>query len=227
VVSDPSLAHAHKAGSKGVVMQLSEHARLGTVALRWPRYWALHHQSAIASFRALERVHASIAAMPADKTDMRRLYDMRTVAALYRAGCGFVMNAAVAAQQLACEMEREAHASVGVGSVEVRLKIVGRKVGILNVVKGAGYEHFNELLLIRNAVEHPKPHNIYNGNDWSKVPLAWFASDRAMVAGYGFFEWFDGVVDAWNAVMPKFASGPVTFDIERGIRSRRQAAKPR
>ena len=227
--SDDELAHAHDSGASVTLMQMVEHRRLGTVLYAWPKHWAYHVEAAEAAFESLERLHEELAAMPVGPDAMRSIDDIEFIGRVYKAGSTLVSEVVRTLQHLCEEIERWTGTPMGGSTIETRFAGASAAAGLENARSEAGYSAFQEIHAKRDAIEHPKPENIYNDGDttWDEVPLAWFMSDRVIEAYRTYVDWFVKIADRWEATKAAMPGRPATFEVEmRGLRSDHQFKKP-
>lgn len=231
LIDDSNLHRAHDAGAKVVPIQVLAHSKFGTIAYQWPRHWVFHGRSAGAARDDLTRLHKRVLKLPVDNTDMRSIYDMAFLQDIYATGCRMVVESILAIQHFCEEIERCTKSVPSEGDLIERLD-AALKAAQLNISKKTkGYASLIELLKIRNAIEHPKPENTYSGdsNNWDRVPLAWFISDRSINNFDSFYNFLNGLNKRWTLRLEKIKKedGPSTLHLsQRGVRSIRQFKKP-
>jgi len=140
-----------------------------------------------------------------------------------------VVRAVRAVQYLAEAMERLSGEKLKETTAEGRLKEATAKLNLNHYAHTPGYQGLAELLPIRDALEHPKEENVYQGdeNNWDRVPLAWFISDRGIEAYDRFSEWFGLVTDDWMKYLKERNDPPTTLNLIRGIKPTLDAKKAR
>lgn len=227
-VSDPSLAREHPKGSEVVLGQMLEHKRLGTLLYTWPRHWAFHYNAAQNAYESLAALHEQVEQLAVGADCIRGIHDLALIEQTYDAGVRMVTGVVLALQHLSEEIGRTLKLEVVGRTIEDRLTVVAVATEIDLGKATEGYSAFQEICACRDAVEHPKPGNTYNGNptEWDRVPLAWFFSDRSLACFETFTKWFGIIADKWEESREALPRTPATFNIERGIRSKRPFKKP-
>jgi hypothetical protein len=224
---NPDLGKEHKVGAQIAVIQILAHAQLGAIAYPWPRFWALHANLADEAFTRLESVHDQVLALPTDTSNMRSIHDLPLLQEIYGAGSEMVSNAVRAVQHLSEEMERVKGSVLTGSTVEERIRAATGMFGLDSRTDSPEYQGLIEILAIRDAIEHPKEANVYQGdeNRWDEVPLAWMISDRSLKAFNRFSEWFGALVDEWEQCLLALPVERATLAVTRGIESKLQAKK--
>jgi hypothetical protein len=210
-------------------MQSVEHRRLGTITYAWPKHWAYHYEAAHAAFEQLERLHEELAALPVGPDSMRSIHDIEFIGRIYKAGSHLVSEIVRTLQHLCEEIERWTKTPMGGSTIEERFAVASEAAGLAGVKDSAGYSAFQEICAKRDAIEHPKPGNTYNGGDttWDEVPLAWLMSERVIEAYNIYLDWINNIAGAWETTKANMPKQPATLKAEmRGLRSLRQFKKP-
>jgi hypothetical protein len=179
------------------------------------------------SFEELQRLHKEVLKLPIDSSNMRGLHDLELLKDIYRAGGDMVSHASRTMQHLAEEMERVGKTTLQTTTVVERIKEGTALFGIDDYSAESSYQGLVEIVRIRDAVEHPRAANIYQGdrNRWDEVPLAWMLSERGLQAYERFASWVELVATDWEAYLAAHPE-PATLTVERGIESGLQAKKP-
>jgi hypothetical protein len=148
--------------------------------------------------------------------------------AVYVAGTQMVLNVTLAMQHFCEEIERQFQAKPAGGEIGDRIREAFRLAGIDIASNGHGYSAFREILERRDAIEHPKAHNVRNSHptDWDCVPLSWFLTERALSAFEQWSDWFSRAVESWQNYLTARGSITQTFTVIRGVKSARQYKKP-
>jgi hypothetical protein len=228
LTADPAIAKSHEAGASGIVVQTLAHKRLGAISYRWPRQWVFHARAAQAAFEELTVLHRRLVEFPVHgPTAMRSILDMDYLEAVYRAGSQMAIEAILTLQHLCEEIERGVKAQLQEPTLDGRLRDALQKAGMTAPAQRAGHAMFVELETIRDAIEHPKMENVYNGQSgqWDRVPLAWFLSERGLAAFEGWDLFLGSIADDWEERQKQFA-GPANLIVQRGIHSQLQFKKP-
>ncbi|MFI7431885.1 hypothetical protein ACIBPB_33475 [Micromonospora sp. NPDC049836] len=229
--SDETLAQAHKAGTPVRILQHAEHARFGTITYEVRRLWKLHYMMARSGYLELQRRHERVLRLPILPSNDRMMAaedEPDLTLLVYVAGTQMVINTVLTMQHLCQEME----ASLGVRlerstlGERTREALGLAKLGVSTA--GPGYSALREILERRDAVEHPKRNNVFNShpNDWDRVPLNWFLTERAPRAFELWDQWFGQIIADWKrhpSQQPQLLN--VTLQ-QRGVKSTRQAKKP-
>lgn len=227
VRGDPDLAREHAAGATVTLIQVLHHTQLGAIAYEWVRPFVLEWSLAERSRDALRGLHEAVLAMPVDSSNMRTIYDLDVLAAVYGAGGGMVSHSVRAVQHLAHEMQRHSVPLVA-ATVGERFREAARSVSITDRIREPDYQGFVEMVAVRDAIEHPKEENLYQGvgNRWDEVPLAWMLSERSLQAYDRFERWLKLVAADWDAYL-KVTARPAEMRVsERGVRSLDQVKNP-
>lgn len=212
-----------------IVIQTLTHAQLGCLAYGWPRHWALHANAAAKGFEELSKLHERLVKIPVhESTVMRNVDDPDFVEAIYHAGTRMVTEAVMAVQHLCQAIEADTHSQLQDSKLDGRLREALEQLGVTAGSSRTGYDKFIEIEAIRDALEHPKAENVYNGQpgQWDRVPMAWFLSDRSLKAFEGYSALFKSIVDDWQKVQQQRAGGPISLEAERGVYSQLQYKKP-
>lgn len=227
LISDPSLAHPHEAGSRIEVIQVLAHDPLGALAYPWPRLWVFHYDQAVDAYEAFEGLHSQLVELPPALDGMRTVSDGEFLKKIYALGAAMASNAVRAAQHICEEIERTTESPLSGSTLEERLAEASDFAGLPSPATRAGYQGIVEINRVRDAIEHPQASNVYNGhgNEWDRVPLAWMLSDRSLKAWERWHDFFTGLADEWLTVIGRF-SKPATLSVERGIRSGLPVKKP-
>jgi hypothetical protein len=229
-VSDPALAKSHVAGERVTRIQQAEHARFGTISYDLRRLWILHHQMARSGYITLCSHHERVLRLPIQSTNARHLADTDKpdlTLMVYAAGTQTVINVVLTMQHFCQEMEACLDAELQESGTSERIKEAFKLAGIGDLLTERGYSALQEILERRDAVEHPKKANVFNSHprDWDRVPLSWFLADRVLQAFVSWDELFTRARDQWM-LHPVLAPKTLTFTVERGKKSARQAKKP-
>lgn len=229
VVADQSLARDHAAGSSITLLQPLVHAELGALGYEWPRHWVGHLRRADEAHDRLLALHDRLSDVPVGPSNARHLAVDDYLFEVYGTGTEMVLNIALTAQHLADELERTAELSPYGGPVTERLRKAAAGAGLAPPASHPGYAGFVEVAKIRDALEHPKPGNTYNGADgeWDRVPLAWMLSDRPFPAYRRFRSLVDDLAGEWEEAKERFARPGTLTVSKRGVRSELQAKKAR
>ena len=227
LASNPDLGRTHQAGAQVAVIQILAHDQFGAIAYQWPRFWALHANLANEAFTRLQALHEQVLALPLDSSNMRSIYDIPLLQEIYGAGSEMVSQAVRSLQHLAEEMERFKKATLKGTTVEERIGEASAMFGLQSRTGDPEYQGLVELVRIRDAIEHPKATNTYQGdrNRWDEVPLAWMLSDRSIQAFQRYSVWFSNRVDDWEGHRSSLPSTPATLTVQRGIESKLQSKK--
>lgn len=232
-VSDPNLAETHAHGTPIYIVQQLQHRPLGTIGYHVIRdYWKLHADIADAGRAALEQAHRRVEQIPVDDTNSRRIRDMDLLVEVHYAGNLMVLHAILALQHLCDAIERATDREWdGRGGTRERLDHAATALGLKKVRHKSGYDGFNEILQVREAIEHPKPEHAYAPaeENWERVPMAWMLSERPLVAYDKYIRWRAVLETARtrHADEHRKAGGTLTLQVERGVKSTRQARRPR
>lgn len=228
LTGDPTKARPHEAGASVIVVQTLAHNRLGAISYSWPRQWVFHARAAQAAFEELTALHQRLVEFPVhEPTAMRSILDMDYLEAVYRAGAQMAIEAILTLQHLCEEIERGVKVQLQEPTLDGRLREALQNAGMTPPPQRAGHAKFVELEAIRDAIEHPKMENVYNGQpgQWDRVPLAWILSERGLAAFQGWDLFLGSIADDWEECRNQFA-GPAELTVERGVHSQLQFKKP-
>jgi len=220
--SNPALAHPHAAGAKVQRIQILAHSQYGAICYVARRFWALHANLAGKSYEKLERLHRRVLTHPVDASNMRTLANDEVLQRFYGEGSSMISNSVRAIQHLAQEMEQYSESGPLTRTTALgRLREATSRFAIELDEQHPGHQAMAEMILIRDAVEHPTQSNVFTGdpNHWDRVPLAWMLSDRPTTTFPHFAEWFANLVDQWELTIEKLPKETVTLNIQRGIQS--------
>lgn len=224
--SDPARAKPHAKGESVVVIQVLTHAQLGAISYVWPQHWRLHARSAERAANILSKFHKRLVTFPVHDT-MRGIEDMGFIETVYSTGVHMVTETILALQHLCQEFERVLGIQLKEHTLDGRLREAMQAAELTPPTKRPGYAKYVELKEIRDAIEHPKSSNVYNGKpgQWDCVPLAWFFSERGLAAFEGSMQFMKSITDDWQERKKQF-SGVVELTVQRGRYSERQYKKP-
>lgn len=185
--SNPALAKAHEVGANVAVTQILAHAQYGSIGYLWtPRLWSYHHEIAVQACDRLRALHQEVLKLDIGPGNMRLIHDPDLLVAVYQAGSEMVSNAVRSAQHLTQDMERlnPDKSTLKAATIEDRLKEAAALHELDPHIDAPDYQGLVEINGVRDAIEHPKVANTYQGgqNEWDKVPLAWMISDRSLQA---------------------------------------------
>lgn len=226
--SDPARARAHEAGASVKVVQILAHSQLGALSYTWPRYWVFHAKAAEDAAEELIALHQQLAHFPVQElTSLRSIDDMEYLETVYRAGTQMVVGAVLALQHLCEEIERTVQVQLQETTLDGRLREALKAAGMVPPAQRSGHAKLVELEGIRDAIEHPKADNVYNGSpgQWDRVPLAWLLSERGLIAYTGYAIFLKSIVDDWEVRKKEF-DRPGEVTVQRGIHSQLQYKKP-
>jgi len=125
----------------------------------------------------------SLLELPVDESDQRTLLDDDFRKQLYATGNRLVVDAILTFSHLVLEIARVSRADDDPkNELSQRLIAVLKSVGFADAAAHESWAAFIELHKYRDAVMHPAEGNVYGGDDgaWGSVPLAWYASGRAI-----------------------------------------------
>jgi hypothetical protein len=227
VESDPRLAKSHAAGATVTVILPALHQTYGLINLKWPRYWVLHLQEWRQAHDVLVGVDTALLELPVDASNQRSVLDDDLLQALYATGVTLVVSCVLTFAQFELELARVSSSLSGrKAELSQRLVKTLTKVGFDNIVKQAGWQSFIELHKYRDALMHPGETNVYGMDDgaWAQVPLAWFASGRAIQASAAALTLIDELATFWESTRKEY-DRPATLTVKRGMRSLHQVKK--
>jgi hypothetical protein len=193
--ADPSLARAHEAGASVIHIQHAEHAHLGSIAYEVRTLWLLHIGMAMQGYGLLRYLHEQVVRVPVDAANTRTLTakDNPDLAArVYGTGTQMVINTVLTMQHFCAEVERALGMSEQPrkGDLGDRMR---RSFGMAGLPMDAeGYSALQAMIELRDAIEHPRQENTRNShpNNWDRVPMGWFLSERAPRAFERWEGWF-------------------------------------
>ena len=173
--SDPARGKDHAAGVPVAVIQVLTHSQLGAISYTWPRHWVFHARAAEEAANQLAELHRQLVTFPViASTAIRSVDDVEYIEAVYRAGVRMVVEIVLALQHLCEEIERTLKTQLQESTLAGRLREALKAAGLAEPTGRTGYAKFVELGEVRDAIEHPKGTNTYNGapGQWDRVPLA-------------------------------------------------------
>ena len=226
--SDPSLARPHAAGATVTVLLPSLHETYGVINVTWPRYWVLHYEGWQAAHEGLVGLDAKLLELPVDESDQRMLLDDDFRRQLYAIGNQIVVDAILTFSHLALEIARISRTEDDPkNELSQRLIAVLNSVGFGDAAAHESWAAFIELHKYRDAVMHPAEGNVYGADDgaWGSVPLAWYASGRAVTTSARAMKLATDITSFWETQKGEYES-PATLTAKRGIRSLHQVKKP-
>lgn len=227
--SNQELAHPHSEGAELRLLQILVHDPLGAICYSQRRYWALHANLAGVEFAELKKLHSLVEVTPVDKSKMRTIRSDELLQDVYGTGTSMVSNVVRAIQHLTLEIMAKSPMPPTMTKVLPRLREVCGLVGLPLDERDPGHQAFAEMVQIRDAVEHPRPANVYAGDSsgWDRVPLAWMLSDRPMTTFPAFESWFVRLVQSWDEKLASMPAQPQTLTIQmRGLQADNQFKKP-
>jgi len=225
--NDPTRAREHAAGAPVNVIQVLTHSQLGAISYFWPRHWMFHAHAAEAAASQLAGLHQRLVSFPVNTTNaIRSVEDMAYIGAVYVAGERMVVEAVLTLQHLCEEIERTLKIRLQESTLSGRLREALNAAALAGLTQRPGYAKYVELAEIRDAIEHPKEMNTYNGapGQWDRVPLAWFLSERGLAAFQGCSQFIKSIVEDWETRSQELAA-PAELTLERGVFSERQFKK--
>lgn len=229
-VSDYGLAKELEAGTRVQILQKAEHARFGTITYEFRRLWILHRLMAQSGYKSLSDHHKRVLRLPLRDSNERLLSasdrpDLTFM--IYAAGTQMTINVVLTMQHFCQEIEASMNVELRETGTSGRVKEAFTLAGLNAELTERGYSAIHEILERRDSVEHPKKMNVFNSHpqDWDRVPLSWFLTDRPLQTFISWDEWFGRAADRW-LLHPVNAPKTLTFTVERGKKSTRQAKKP-
>jgi hypothetical protein len=228
MASDPDLARPHAAGATVTVLLPSLHETYGVINVAWPRYWVLHYEAWQAAHEGLVSLDANLLELPVDESDQRTLLDDDFRKQLYATGNRLVVDAILTFSHLVLEIARVGRADDDPkNELSQRLIAVLKSVGFADAAAHESWAAFIELHKYRDAVMHPAEGNVYGGDDgaWGSVPLAWYASGRAITTSARAIKLVGDIASFWEKKKTDYDS-QATLTVKRGIRSLHQVKKP-
>jgi len=233
--SEPSLAKAHAARTEVRIMLPTLHSRYGVINLERPRYWPYHIGTWQRAQERLVQLDAEMLRLPLDTSNQRivpRTRDGDSTSLgddIYATGLELLLSAVLTLQYLALEIEVVARLPQrSKAELTERYSDALKRAGVGDPTTEAGWNDIVLLHKYRDAVMHPSSDNTYGGDDgsWGRVPLAWFASGRAIESSQRALESVLSVARRWEAKKSDFAQA-ATLTVTRGVRSMEPAKKPK
>ena len=214
-------ARPHQDGSPIYVIQMLVHEPVGALAYHFGAHWPQHAQLAHDAAERLEATHAQLVRIPELSGNVRQVPE-ETAAAAYEAGTAMVSNVARTIRHLAATIVFQAGGTVSWGRLLDELRDTTTAVGIDPRIDIAGHHALAEMVVIRDAIEHPQPANMYEASDsgWDKVPLAWILSNRSLAAYENYVPWLNALTADWTAWLDARPQVPTTLTVQRGTGSR-------
>lgn len=226
--SNPGLAQSFAPGATFTVILPTLHQTYGVINLVWPRYWPDHLRTSRAAYLRLVRLDKALLEIPVDQANQRMVQDARLRDNLYRAGVELITNLVLTLQYLTLEIERIArHAGDPTEELTSRLRGAMTRIGFGDPKDEAGWDALVAVHKYRDAVMHPTEANTYGTRDgsWATVPLAWFASGRAIASSASALELTRKMAVYWESRKAAY-NEPRTITLSRGIESLEQVKKP-
>ena len=226
--SNPALAEPHAAGAQVLFCQLLAHDRYGAIAYHSPRLWKYHYQSAEKASEAMLDLHKRVLEIEPGQSGIRFVPDDVLLLEVYTTGNALVSNAVRAVQHLAEEIERVCEQKLRGATSAERMNEAAALFSKKALSTDPDYAGFGEIVVVRDALEHPQDENIRNTTDngWTGVPLAWMLSNRSTDAWSRFHRWFGRFAAHWEAHLANLPSTPGEIAVQRGIESRMAVKKP-
>lgn len=225
--SHPGLAKPHDAGATVALLQILAHAQYGGIAYGWSEFWVFEANLADESFIKLKELHQEVLKFQPGASNMRSIYDLEFLEDIYCAGTDMVSHASRSVQHLAECIERVKGVSLRATTATERIKEAAALLGLNDHQTDPGYQGLVEILKIRDAIEHPKESNVFQGGDlWDEVPLAWMLSERGLQAYERYSSWRELLVTNLEAYIKALPPRTITLTVERGIESKLHSKKP-
>jgi hypothetical protein len=201
------------------------HDPLGTIAYAWPIHWRFHLIIADRAYERLATIHNQIEQLPPNNDDIRLVFDEDLLVEGYACGTSMVSNAVRTIRHLAREIFGQTDKPPKSTTAPEEIREATQVAGIDCRLSHPGYDDFGEIVRVRDAIEHPDQSNVYQDRAWEQVPLAWLLSHHSLKGFVGFREWLDEIAGDWASLL---ATEPgATLTVERGMRSRHSAKKPK
>lgn len=224
--SNFALAKPHDAGAKIICLQTLTHSEYGAIGYSWPMFYEFDLHLADECFTDLKMIHDEVLKMAPDSSNMRIIYDHNFLIRIYSAGTRMVSHATRSVQHLAERMQGVSGVSLKSTTAEERIREAVALFGLSDHHEEDGYQGYLEILKMRDAVEHPKATNVYQGepSKWDEVPLAWVLSDRSILAFTRFDSWFGKLTSQWREYEQNH-SEQIELTVRRGIESKLSVKK--
>jgi hypothetical protein len=227
--SDPKLARDFAAGATITLVLPVLHERYGLIYLPAPKYSLLHFKQWQAAHKLLANADRRLLELPIGEANERNVRDVDFLYTIYVAGTTLVVQAVLAFHHKTLEIEQTLGLTPGtMDDIGDRLRKALTTIGFRSLDRDPTWERFVEIHKYRDAAMHPTQDNLYApaGQTWVNVPLAWYASGKALEASRIATTLFDEISNHWESKRQEF-SHPVTVTVKRGMKSTHQVKKSR
>ena len=226
--SDIKLARDFAAGTTVTLVLPVLHERYGLIYLPAPKYSVLHFNQWQAAHKLLALADGKLLDLQVGAANERNVTDWDLLQMIYVAGITLVVQAVLAFHHKTLEIEQTVGLQPGPkDDIGDRLRASLSTIGFRNLANDPAWVKFIELHKYRDATMHPAESNLYApaGQTWANVPLAWYASGKALDASLAARTLFNEIANYWEMKRPEF-SRPVTVTVRRGMKSTHQVKKP-
>ncbi len=203
------------------------HERYGLIYLPAPKYSVLHFKQWQAAHKLLMRADEQLLQLPIGEANERNVRDEDLLQMIYVAGITLVVQAVLAFHHKTLEMEQTIGLQPGPkDDIGGRLRRALSGIGFRNLDNEPAWEKFIELHKYRDATMHPAASNLYApaGQTWVNVPIAWYASGKALDASQAATTLFNEISNYWEKKRTEF-NRSVTVTVKRGMKSTHQVKK--
>ncbi len=205
------------------------HETYGLINIAWPRYWVLHFKKWGREHERLVELDAKLLALPIEEGNQRSVMDDALLEPLYATGVELVLHAILAFAHLTLEFGRVTATSIDPrNELSERLSSLLKVIEFKDVAQDPGWQGFIELHKYRDAIMHPAENNVYGADEgsWAQVPLAWFASGKAIRTSATTLQFFEELAQFWEQRKEAYDRPGILHAIKRGIKSLHPAKKP-
>jgi hypothetical protein len=220
-------AEPHADGSLVHVIQVLVHEPIGALGYHWGPQTYRHAKMAEDAFVRLVELHAGLVDIQPLSGNVR-LVPAEIATEAYECGSTMVSNVVRTMRHFALNIASRVGRRPDEGRVLDELRSAAAMIGLDLRLRSSGYEALAEIVRVRDAIEHPKPENLHQGDDarWDQVPLAWILSDRSRKAYADYDAWLGPIVNDWNAWIAAQPKHPQTLTVQRGMGSAYPMKKP-
>ena len=227
LVSDPALAKDHAAGAKYVITQSLTHDPLGMIQYSYENTWKYEADLASTSNEKLTELHQQIFEIPPGDSAIRSIYDPKLLLEIYAVGTQMVSHAVRSVQHLAQSIAAATGSTLAQPTASGRIREAAALVGIDDRAGTTEYQGFAEIVVVRDAIEHPSKERDYqiDPSKWDQVPLAWIISDRSLKSYKRYDSWFHLLATDWLTHLETNARPGELQIVQRGLKSALSAKK--
>jgi hypothetical protein len=209
------------------VIQMLIHDPIGALGYNWGSQTYRHARMAEDGYTQLVELHADLVAIQPLSGNVRVVPDEIATDA-YECGSAMVSNVVRTMRHFAQDIASRVGQRPDKGRALDELRSAADMIGLDLHVRSSGYHALAEIVRVRDAIEHPNPENLHQGDDslWDRVPLAWILSDRSCKSYAAYDAWLTLIVTDWNAWVAARPKVQQTLTVQRGMGSAYPMKKP-